>query len=152
MKHFVFRLASVLTLRLREEERAQQVFGKAVQLRNQAALALEQSRTALDACYAALTAGRTGATNRTEQILLLSSLQQQQAHGELLATRLAAADRDVAARRGDFLIARRKREALTKLRERQHIAHRLAQERAAEAEVADLITARHMHTVREVAA
>ncbi len=152
MKHFVFRLASVLTLRLREEERAQQVFGKAVQLRNQAALALEQSRTALVACSDSLSAGRTVATNRTEQILLLSSLQQQQAHGELLATRLAAADRDVAARRGDFLIARRKREALTKLRERQHIAHRLAQERAAEAEVADLITARHMHTVREVAA
>lgn len=152
MKPFVFRLESVLKLRTREEERAQQVFGIAVQARNRAALALDESRAALDACYTALAAGRTGATNRTEQILLLHAVQQQQAHSELLTTRLAAADRDVAARRGEFLVARRKREALTKLREKQRLAHRVAAERAQEAEVADLITARHIHTLREVAA
>lgn len=152
MKPFVFRLESVLTLRTREEERAQQVFGKAVQLRNHAALALEESRTALDVCYSAIATGRTGSTNRTEQILLLNALQQQQAHCELLASRLAAADRDVAARRGDFLTARRKREALTKLRERQRLEHRIAQDRAIDAEIADLITARHIHNLQEVAA
>jgi hypothetical protein len=134
------------------EERAQQIFGKAVQLRNQAALALEESRRALDACYAALASGRTGATTRTEQILLLHSLQQQQAHSELLTARLAAADRDVAARRGEFLAARQAREVLTRLREKQRAEHRLASERAAEAEVADLITSRHLHTWREEAA
>ncbi len=152
MKPFVFRLESVLKLRVREEERAQQTFGKAVQLRNHAALALEESRTALEVCYAAISSGRSGSTNRTEQILLLNALQQQQAHGELLAARLAAADREIAARRGEFLAARRKREALSKLRERQRLEHRLTQERAMEAEVSDLITARHIHTLREVAA
>jgi flagellar export protein FliJ len=152
MKPFVFRLESVLVLRTREEERAQQVFGRAVQLRNQAALALDESRAALEACYATLAAGRSGATTRTEQILLLHALQQQQAHGELLASRLAAADREVVARRGDFLAARRKRQALTRLREQQRTEHRRSEERAAEAEVADLITARHIHTLREVAA
>jgi flagellar export protein FliJ len=152
MKPFIFRLESVLKLRLREEERAQQIFGKAVQLRNHAALQLEESRAALDVCYSAIVSGRTRSTNRTEQILLLNALQQQQAHGELLTVRLAAADREVAARRGDFLTARRKREALSRLREQQRADHRLAQERAVEAEVADLITARHFHTRREVAA
>lgn len=150
MKPFVFRLESVLTLRIREEERAQHVFGKAVQLRNQAALALEESRAALDACYTVIARGRSGATTRTEQILLLNSLQQQQAHSELLVRRLAAADREVAARREEFLAARRRREALTRLRERQQTEHRLAAERAQEAQIADLITARHVLHLQEV--
>jgi len=152
MKAFTFRLAAVLTLRQREEEQAEQIFGKAVQTRNQAALALEQGRTALDAAFAALTAGRTGATSRTAQILLLNALQQQQAHGELLASRLAAADREVAARRGAFLTARRNREALTKLCARQALAHRLAGERALENELGDLISARHVHRLQEAEA
>lgn len=151
MKPFVFRLESVLTLRQREEERAQETFGKAVQLRNQAALALEAGQAGLDDCYVALVSGRSGATNRTEQILLLNSLQQQQSHCELLKGRLVAADREVQARREGFLAARRKREALTLLREKQQLAHRLAQERAQESEIADLITARHSRTLQEAA-
>jgi flagellar export protein FliJ len=152
MKPFAFRLESVLNLRQREEERAQEVFGKAVQIRNHAALALETGRAALDDCYGALVSGRAGATNRTEQILLLNSLQQQQAHCELLTARLAAADREVAARREGFLAARRKREALTRLREKQRLTHRMEEDRAQENEIGDLITARHSRTMQEVAA
>ena len=152
MKNFVFRLASILTLRTREEERAREIFGKAAQAQTQAALALDEARAGLDGCYAALVSGRTGATNRTEQILLLNALQYQQTQCQRLVIRLAAADREAALRRGEFLAARRKREALTRLRERQSRAHRLAQDRHEENEVSDLIAARHVRVPQEVGA
>jgi flagellar export protein FliJ len=152
MKPFTFRLESVLTLRTREEERTQETFGKAVQHRNQCERALDDGRAALEKCFDALVNGRTGTSNRTEQILLLNAVQHQQTHNVTLAIRLAAADRDVAARRGEFLAARRKREVLTRLRARQERAHRREQDRHTENEVADLITARHARATQEVAA
>jgi flagellar export protein FliJ len=152
MKHFVFRLASVLTIRAREEDLAREVFSKAAQAQSKATLDLEQARAELDDCYAALVTGRTGATSRTEQILLLNALQHQQSQCEHLAVRLAVADRDAAVRRAEFLAVRRKREVLTRLRERQSRAHRIEMERREENEVGDLITARHVRGLQEVTA
>lgn len=152
MKQFVFRLESVLALRAREEDQASEIFSKAARAQTQATLALEQARTGLDECYAALVTGRTGATSRTEQILLLNALQHQQSECEHLAVRLAVADREATVRRGEFLAARRNREALTRLRERQLREYRIEAERREENEISDLITARHVRALQEVAA
>ena len=66
-----------------------------------------------------------------------------------LVTRCAAADREVATRRAELLVVRRKREALTHLKERQQATHRLAQDRQEEATIADIISARHVLTLQE---
>jgi flagellar export protein FliJ len=149
MKAFRFRLESVLTMRTREEDRAREACAAA--LRNQSAViaSIATANGELEACHAAIARQRAGRTNRTEQILLLSALQQQQSHCERLLIRRAAADRDVAARRAELMAARRKREPLSNLKERQRLAHRLEMERRQEATISDIISARHVLSMRE---
>ncbi len=149
MKPFLFRLESVLTLRTREEERARDACAVAMKTQATAAMELRAGNGELDACHAALSSRRSGTTNRTEQILLLSALQNQQANCERLIARCNAADREVAARRGELLAARTKREALSNLKERQRGAHRLQRERQDEAAIADIISARHVLKLQE---
>lgn len=149
MKPFRFRLETVLTIRTREEERVREIC--AVALRNQAAVNVELTNASaeLEACHETLSRQRAARTNRTEQLLLLSALQQQKSNCERLVARRAAADREVAVRRAELLVARRKREALTNLKERQQTSHRVAAERADEAVIADIITARHVLNMQE---
>ncbi len=149
MKAFAFRLETVLTLRIRDEERARAWCASALKDQSEAALALATGNRDLEACHAALSLHRSGRTNRTEQILLLSALQQQQSNCERLVTRRIAADREVALRRGAMLAARRKREMLSNLKERQSLAHRIARERQDEAAISDIISARHVLSMRE---
>lgn len=149
MKPFLFRLESVLTLRTREEERARDACLIAIKNQATAAMELRAGNAELDACHAALSTRRSGTTNRTEQILLLSALQGQQSNCERLIARCNAADREVAARRGELLAARSKREALTNLKERQRGTHRIAQDRQDEAAIADIISARHVLNLQE---
>ncbi len=149
MKAFVFRLEAVLKLRAREEERARDVCAVALQNQAAATTALAAANAELEECHAILSRQRAGRTNRTEQILLLSALQQQQANCKLLVGRRAAADREVAIRREELLHARRKREALSNLKDRQRSAHRAASERQEEAVIADIITARHVLNMQE---
>ena len=149
MKPFVFRLDTVLALRTREEDRAREVCAGALKNQSDAKQALTTANGELEDCHTALSLHRSGTTNRTEQILLLSALQAQKSQCERLLARCAATDREVAARRAELLIARRKREALSNLQERQRAAHRHAQERQEEATIADLITARHVLNMQE---
>ena len=149
MKAFRFRLESVLTMRTREEDRAREACAAA--LRNQSAViaAIATANGELDECHTALARQRAGRTNRNEQILLLSALQQQQTNCEQLLARRAAADRDVAARRAELVLVRWKREPLSNLKERQRLAHRLEMERRQESTIADIISARHVLCMRE---
>ena len=149
MKPFHFRLESVLTLRTREEDRARDACSVAMKKQASAAMELRAGDSGLDACHAALSARREGTTNRTEQILLLSALQNQQANCERLVARCTAADREVALRRGELLAARSKREALSNLTARQSAAHRIAVEKHDEAAIADIISARHVLNLQE---
>ena len=149
MKPFLFRLESVLTLRTREEDRARDSCAAAMKAQATAAMELRAGNAELDASHAALSSRRSGTTNRTEQILLLSALQSQQSNCERLVARCTAADREVAARRAELLAARSKREALTNLKERQRGTHRIAQERYDEAAIADIISARHVLSLQE---
>jgi flagellar export protein FliJ len=152
MKSFVFRLESVLTLRIRDEERAREAVALAMKAHAEIALALNDARTQLDDCHAALTQCRCSATNRNEQILLLNAIQQQQSHCERLAARLAAAEREAHLRREELLIARRRREALAQLQEKQLRAHRAEEARIEQIEVTDLINARHTLSIEEAVA
>lgn len=149
MKSFIFRLETVLALRTREEERVREICAEALRKQSAAMSALATANGELEAYHTAISQQRSGRTNRTEQILLLSAIQQQQANCKLLVARCAAADREVAIRRGELLVARRKREALANLKDRQRDAHRLAAERQEEATIADIITARHVLNMQE---
>lgn len=149
MKPFLFRLESVLALRTREEDRAREACASALARQVDAERALAEGEGELDACHTAVSAHRVGKTSRSEQILLLGALQNQQFHCKTLVTQCAAVEREVAARRDELLAVRRKREALTNLKERQRGTHRLTQERHAEAAIADIISARHALNLRE---
>lgn len=149
MKSFRFRLETVLTIRTREEERVRKLCATALRQQSAAMAALATGNAELEACHDSLSKKRAEKTNRTEQLLLLSGLQQQKSNCERLVARCTAAEREVAARRAELLTVRRKREALTHLKERQHAAHRLAQDRQEEALIADIISARHVLTLQE---
>lgn len=149
MKPFRFRLESVLLLRAREEDRARDACSVAMKNQATAAMELRAGNSDLDGFHAALSEKRSGTTNRTEQILFLSALQNQQANCERLVARCTAADREVAARRRELLAVRSKREALSNLKERQSGAHRIVLEKADEAAIADIISARHVLNLQE---
>ena len=149
MKAFRFRLETVLTIRTREEDRVRELCAAALRNQSAAVAALATGNAELESCHDSLSKKRAEKTNRTEQLLLHSALQQQNSHCERLVAKCAAADRDVATRRAELLIVRRKREALTHLKERQHAAHQLAQDRQEEALIADIISARHVLTLQE---
>ena len=152
MKAFTFSLESVLTFRTREEDRAREVFDRAAQAREVVARQLAEGRATIEIFHDALAGCRADATNRTEQIILLNALQHHQSHCGVLAIRLAAAERETAKRRDEFLVERRKREALSRLKTRKLVAHRIAEERREEAAVADTIAARHVRNMQEVPA
>jgi flagellar export protein FliJ len=152
MKAFTFSLESVLTLRAREEDLAREAFALAVQARDIVGRQLAEGRATIEIFHDALAGCRTGSTNRSEQIILLNALQHHQSHCGTLAIRLAAAERETAAKRDAYLTARRKREALSRLKTRKLVAHRLAEERREEAAVADVIAARHARNLQEVPA
>ena len=99
MKSFVFRLETVLTLRTREEERVREVYAEALRKQSAAMSALTTANGELEAYHTAISQQRSGRTNRTEQILLLSAIQQQQANCKLLTARCVAADTSVAVAR-----------------------------------------------------
>lgn len=149
MKSFAFRLETVLSLRIREEDRARELCANALRRQAAAVAALATGNYELESCHAALSKQRAGRTTRTEQILLLSALQQQQLNCKRLVANCAAADRDVAICRGELLVVRRKRESLSNLKERQRTAHRLAEDRQQEALIADIISSRHVLAMRE---
>lgn len=149
MKQFRFRLETVLTIRTREEERVRESCAAALRKQSEAIVELAASNAELEECHEVLSRQRAERTNRTEQLILLSALQQQKSNCERLVALCAATDREVAIRRAELLVARRKREALANLKERQHAAHRIAEARQEEAVIADIITARHVLTMQE---
>ncbi len=143
MKSFAFRLATVLNLRAREEDQACDDYAQAVRARAGVEAGIQQARTTIEAYHAALRTEREGVSDRQHQLVFLNALKHQQVRCDLLAVELAAAEREVAARRQVMIGARRRREALTLLRTKQQTAHNAAAARAEESMIGDLITARH---------
>lgn len=143
MKPFTFRLETVLTVRERDEERAREIYSASLRARAETAAQLQSVRDEIAAYHQALTAMRAGSSHGSDQLVFLRAIQAQQARQAALAAELAKREREVTARREEFLAARRKREALTRLKDHQRAAHASAAQRAAEESISELITARH---------
>lgn len=152
MKPFRYRLESVLTVRTRAEDQAREAYAQALQARARAETAINQERATLEAYHATLRGSREGVSNRHYQLVYLSALQQQQALCERCAAELAMVEKNVAVRREAMLDARRRREALTRLKEKQQAAWKAEEARVEESMIGDLITARYGLGVREVGA
>ncbi len=143
MSTFQFTLESILTLRSREEEAAQEHHIRAVQFKSRAETALRDARAELEAYHHSLATAREGVSFRHDQLLFLNALQYQQAACQHLAGKLQAAERELESRRTDLLAAHHKHEVLLRLKRTQQEAHQLATQRAEESALADLINARH---------
>ena len=143
MKAFVFRLDSILSLRAREEAQAQERFEKATHARFDAELELTKAREELDRCELAISGQRAIASTGNRQVMLLNSAKVQREICERLLVRLEAARKEMESRREIFQTARRKHQAVEKLRERQLRTHLTAEQRREETAISDLIISRH---------
>ena len=152
MKPFRYRLESVLTVRVREEDRAREAYTQVLQARARAEAASNQERSTLEEYHTTLRMAREGVSNRQHQLVYLNALKQQQALCERCAAELAMVEKTVAERREAMLVARRSREALTRLREKQMAAWKGEAARTEEAMIGDMITARYGLGEREVSA
>ena len=152
MKPFRYRLESVLTVRAREESEAREAYDQVLQARARAKAATIQERATLEAYHTTLRTARECVSSRQHQLVYLNALKQQQNLCERCAAELAMVEKAVAERREAMLVARRRREALTRLREKQHAAWKAEFARAEEVMIGDMITARHGLGVQEAGA
>ena len=152
MKTFHFRLETVLNLRAREEELAQNEYAQSLQARARIESEIRKAGVTLEAYHAALRTTREGTSNPQHQLIFLNALQRQHTLCNDLAAELLSAEREVAKRREATLEARRRRETLTRLKQKQHSAHNASAGRAEESMIGDLITARHVLRMMEAAA
>lgn len=152
MKTFTFRLQTVLDFRAREEEQAQDAFAQSLHARARIESGLRQARATIEAYHSALHSSREGVSDRQHQLVFLNALRHQEEHCTRLTAELAAAEREVCARREAMLGAHRRCEALTRLKEKQQSAHSAEAARIEESMIGDLITARHALGMMEAAA
>ena len=143
MKPFVFRLDSVLKIRAREEAHALEQFDHAIHARFQAQLELNEARAELDRCEEAITEKRSGRSTGGDHVVFLNAARMQRECCDRLAARLEAARKEMESRREIFQTARRKHQAVEKLRERQLRTHLTAEQRREETAISDLIISRH---------
>ncbi|MCE9612515.1 MAG: flagellar export protein FliJ [Chthoniobacter sp.] len=152
MKPFRYRLETVLSLRLREEDQAREVYSQSLQARARAEAKLLQERTTLEEYHTALCSARAGVSNRQHQLLFLNALKQQQGLCDRCAAEFAVVEKMANQQREVMLAARRRREALSRLKERQQHAWQIEAARVEEVMIGDLITARYGLCMREVGA
>lgn len=143
MKPFVFRLDTVLKIRAREEAHAREQFDLAIHARFRAQLELNEARTELVRCEEAIAEKRSGRSTGGDHVVFLNAARMQRECCDRLAARLEAARKEMESRRQIFQTARRKHQAVEKLRERQLRAHAAAEERREENAISDLIISRH---------
>ena len=143
MKPFVFRLESILQLRAREEARAQEIFEQAVQARDHAQLDLNAAREELARIEHAISGQRAGRATGNDHVVFLNAAKVHRESCDQLALRLDAAQKEMETQRVLFQAARRRHEAMLKLRERHRLAHAAAEQRREENAISDLIMSRH---------
>ena len=143
MKPFTFRLDSVLKIRAREEAQAREQFDHAIHARFRAQLELHEARAELDRCEDAISEKRSGRSCGGDHVVFLNAARIQRERCQHLAARLEAARKEMESRRQVFQTARRKHQAVEKLRGRQLRAHITAEQRREENAISDLIISRH---------
>ena len=143
MKPFVFRLDSILQLRAREEARAQEIFEQAMQARDRAQRELDAAGQELTRIEQAITGQRAGLATGNDHVVFLNAARVQRECRDRLALGLDAARREMETQRALFQAARRRHEAMLKLRERHRCAHDASEQRREENAISDLIMSRH---------
>ena len=143
MKPFVFRLDSVLKIRAREEAQAQEQLDHAIHARFRAQQELNAAHAELDRCEMAITEKRSGRSTGGDHVVFLNAARMQRECCDRLAARLEAAKKEMESRRQFFQTARRKLQAVEKLRERQLRTHNATEQRREENAISDLIISRH---------
>jgi flagellar export protein FliJ len=151
MKQFHFSLEAVLRVRLEQLEKTRQAFAECLQWRARAASSVSAAQAEIDSCHDALTARRECRTTRADQLMFLNALQYQQSLLSNLNEELARVERELANRRATMIAAQRKLDALERLKERQRQAHHTAAQRREETMMDDLIGARYVMQMAEVA-
>ncbi len=143
MKPFVFRLESILQLRAREEARAQEAFEQAMRLVSQAELDLRTAREELGRMEKEICEQRGGRATGNDYVVFLNAARVRRELCEKLALRVDVVRKEMEKQRALFQAARRRHEAMIKLRERHRLAHAAIEQRREENAISDLIMSRH---------
>ena len=152
MKQFHFSLEAVLRVRTEQLEKTRVSFAECLQWRARAAGSVAAAQAEIDSCHEALTARRECRTTRADQLLFLNALQYQQSLLGNLKDELARVERELGIRRAAMIAAQRKLDALERLKERKRAAHRAVGQRREDSMMDDLIGARYVLQMAEVAA
>jgi flagellar export protein FliJ len=151
MKKFHFSLDAVLRLRAEQLEQTRQAFAECQQWRTRAEASVAAVQAEIDGCHEALTTRREARTTRNDQLLFLNALQYQQSLLQRLKGELSRVERELEIRRATMLAARRKVDAIERLKETKLAAHRAAEQREEGNAIDDLIGARYIRQLMEVA-
>ncbi len=152
MKQFHFSLEAVLRVRTEQLEKTRHSFAEGLQWRARAAASVAAAQAEIDSCHEALTARRESRTTRADQVLFLNALQYQQSILTGFNEELSRAERELHHRRLAMIAAQRKLDALARLKERKRTAHQAEAQRREESMMDDLIGARYVLQMAEVAA
>lgn len=143
MKPFRFRLESLLTLRLREEDKRRDALAYAEERRHKAERAVAAGEAALEELENALTHQRQGRLNCRDHLLMLHAMDLQRAECRRLVHVLGQSTAEVQSKLEDMVVAKREREIVTRLKEKQQTEHLAEMARKEELEISDMIGARH---------
>jgi flagellar export protein FliJ len=143
MKRFTFRLDSILKIRAREEDSAREILERCLSAQRSAERELDDANLRLDQSEDAMTGKRSGKTSIHDHLILLNAVRLDRDRCVNLTTRLAAATRETEAQRQLFQTARRRHQAILRLRERHSRAHAAAEQRREDNEISDFIISRH---------
>lgn len=151
MKQFHFSLEAVLRVRLEQLEKTRHSFAECLRWRVRAVALIEAAQAEIGSCHEALTARRECRTSRADQVLFLNALQYQQSLLCSHQEQLAKVEGELASRRAVMIAAQRKVDALERLREQKRHAHEALAQRREESMMDDLIAARYVLQMAEVA-
>lgn len=146
MKRFVFRLDSILKMRAREEDASREILERCLAAQRSVEGELDEANRQLDHCEEAMAGKRTGKMSVHEHLILLNAVRLHRDRCVSLTTRVVAVTRGTEAQRLRFQTARRKHEALLRLRDRHSLAHAAAEQRTEENAISDFIISRHRQT------
>ena len=152
MKAFVFRLQSVLLLREREEQAAQQAYGLALQALSVAQQLLKDAENLRDELGAVFAERRRHGFRAADQNIYWASMLKRDEECKLRAEHFKKTAQEVDRLRSEMLEAKRKFETLLHLKDKQHLAYKEAERHADELMVDDLVSARYAAELRKATA
>lgn len=143
MRSFRFRLESVLTLRVRDEDLAKRAYADSVVYRNRCQDLLDQSIVELQKLQEELFLKRGSPSSRDEQLTYIHGIKQQRDFCLTVSQRLARSEQLVKARMDEWLACRRKTQMLDKIKLKQSMAYCDALRRYEERAIDDFVASSH---------